>query len=37
MRIEYGIPIKENRTPRVRANYVERRGNLKKRILKLND
>jgi hypothetical protein len=37
MRIEYGILIKGNRTPRVRANYTERRGNLEKRILKFSN
>jgi hypothetical protein len=37
MRIEYEIPTKGNKTPRVRANHAERRGNLKKRTLKLNN
>jgi hypothetical protein len=31
MRIEYGIPIKRNRTPEARANYAGERDNLKKR------
>jgi hypothetical protein len=31
MRIEYGIPIRRNRTPGARANYARERGNLEKR------
>jgi hypothetical protein len=35
MRIECGIFIKRNKTPRARANYIRGRGNLEKRILEV--
>jgi hypothetical protein len=34
MRIEYGTPIKRNKTPGARANHARERGNLEKRTLK---
>jgi hypothetical protein len=35
MRIECGTPIKRNKTPGARANYVRERDNLEKRILEV--
>ena len=37
MRIKYEIFIKRNKTLKARANYVEGRDNLKKKILEFNN
>jgi hypothetical protein len=37
MRIEYGTPIRRNRTPGARANHARGRGNLEKRTPEVCD